>query len=112
MIYVWFDALVNYISALGYGTEDDHLYQKFWPADVHVVGKDIIRFHTIIWPIMLMAAGIPFPKKVFAHGWVLLDSGKMSKSVGNVVDPVVLVEKYGVDAVRYFLCLLYTSRCV
>ncbi len=103
VIYVWFDALINYISALGYGTADDSLYRKFWPAQIHVVGKDIIRFHTVIWPIMLMAAGLPFPEKVLAHGWVLLDSGKMSKSKGNVVDPVVLVERYGVDAVRYFL---------
>lgn len=103
VIYVWFDALINYISALGYGTADDSLYQTFWPAQIHVVGKDIIRFHTIIWPIMLMAMGLPIPERVYAHGWVLLDSGKMSKSKGNVVDPKILVEKYGVDAVRYFL---------
>ncbi|ATW26466.1 methionine--tRNA ligase [Candidatus Formimonas warabiya] len=103
VIYVWFDALTNYISALGYGTEDDHLFQKFWPADVHLVGKDIVRFHTIIWPIILMAAGIELPKKVFGHGWVLLAEGKMSKSKGNVIDPVILCDKYGVDAIRYFL---------
>ena len=103
VVYVWIDALSNYITALGYGSEDDSAYQKYWPADVHIVGKEIVRFHTIIWPIMLMALGLPLPKKVFGHGWLLLDGGKMSKSKGNVVDPVVLCNKYGVDAVRYFL---------
>jgi methionyl-tRNA synthetase len=103
VIYVWFDALSNYITALGYGAEDQSLYDTFWPADIHLMAKDIIRFHTVIWPIILMAAEIPLPKKVFGHGWVMLDSGKMSKSTGNVVDPLVLIDKYGVAAIRYFL---------
>lgn len=103
VIYVWFDALTNYISALGYGSENDELYRKYWPADIHLVGKDIVRFHTVIWPTILMAADLPLPKQVFGHGWLLLDSGKMSKSKGNVVDPVELIEKYGAASIRYFL---------
>ncbi len=103
VVYVWIDALTNYITALGYGSDDDSLYQKYWPADVHIVGKEIVRFHTIYWPIMLMALGLPLPKQIFGHGWLVLNGGKMSKSKGNVVDPVRLCERYGVDAIRYFL---------
>lgn len=103
VIYVWFDALTNYISALGYGTEDDSLFKKYWPAAIHLVGKDIVRFHTVIWPTILMAAGIDPPRKVFGHGWLLVEGGKMSKSKGNVVDPMILIDRYGSDAIRYFL---------
>ena len=103
VIYVWLDALTNYITALGYGSEDDSLYKKFWPANVHLIGKDIIRFHTIYWPAFLMSIDEPLPQKVYGQGWVLLEGGKMSKSKGNVVDPVVLAERYGVDALRYYL---------
>ncbi|KAA9012019.1 methionine--tRNA ligase [Niallia endozanthoxylica] len=103
VIYVWIDALTNYITALGYGSEDDAKYRNYWPADVHLVGKEIVRFHTIYWPIMLMALDLPLPKKVFAHGWLLMKDGKMSKSKGNVVDPVTLIDRYGLDALRYYL---------
>ena len=101
--YVWIDALSNYITALGYGQEDDTLYKKFWPADVHLIGKDILRFHTIYWPIMLMALGEELPEQIFGHGWLLVEGGKMSKSKGNVVDPVVLINEFGIDPVRYYL---------
>ncbi|MFD0768339.1 methionine--tRNA ligase [Bacillus sp. CGMCC 1.60114] len=103
VIYVWVDALSNYITALGYGTANEEKYKKYWPADVHLVGKEIVRFHTIYWPIILMALDLPLPKKVFAHGWILMKDGKMSKSKGNVVDPVTLIDRYGLDALRYYL---------
>jgi len=102
-VYVWIDALSNYITALGYSSEDTSLFEKYWPADIHLVGKEIIRFHTIIWPAILMALKLPLPKQIFGHGWLIFGGDKMSKSKGNVVDPVVLCEKYSVDAIRYFL---------
>ncbi|AMX00663.1 methionine--tRNA ligase [Rummeliibacillus stabekisii] len=103
VIYVWVDALTNYITTLGYDTDNDAEFKKYWPADVHVVGKDIVRFHTIYWPIFLMALDLPLPKKVFAHGFIMMKDGKMSKSKGNVVYPEMLIERYGLDATRYFL---------
>jgi len=102
VVYVWLDALSNYISALGYNSDDDSLYKKYWPADVHIVGKEIVRFHVIIWPIMLMALNQPLPKKVFGHGWLVINGGKISKSLGNYKDPREYINDYGVDAVRYY----------
>ena len=103
VVYVWIDALFNYMTALGFENDRYHDLEKFWPADVHFVGKEIVRFHSIIWPAMLMSLNLPLPKKVYGHGWLLLDGGKMSKSKGNVVDPYVLAERFGVDALRFFL---------
>ena len=103
VVYVWLDALTNYITALGYGSDDQSDYEKYWPADIHLIGKEIVRFHTVIWPAILMALDLPLPKKVLGHGWLVLDGGKMSKSKGNVVDPKLLCDRYGVDAIRYFL---------
>ncbi len=102
-IYVWFDAVINYLSALGFLTAQDNRYQSFWPADLHLVGKEIMRFHTIIWPAILMALDIPLPKTVFGHGWLVIEGEKMSKSKGNVVDPNLLIDEFGADAIRYFL---------
>ncbi|AQW21701.1 methionine--tRNA ligase [Lentilactobacillus curieae] len=103
VVYVWIDALSNYITALGYGSNDQSEFNKYWPADVHMVGKEIVRFHTIYWPIILHALGLPLPKQVFGHGWLLMKDGKMSKSKGNVIYPETLVDRYGLDAVRYYL---------
>lgn len=102
VVYVWFDALLNYFTAIGYGT-DEEKFKKFWPANIHLVGKEIVRFHSIIWPIMLMAMGEELPKKVYGHGWLVVDGDKMSKSKGNVIDPIALIEEFGPDAIRYFL---------
>ncbi len=107
VIYVWLDALVNYITALGY-PDDPELYDKFWPADTQLVGKEIVRFHSIIWPGILMSLDLPMPQHVMGHGWLLIDGGKMSKSKGNVVDPVFLIDRYGIDALKYFLLREYT----
>ena len=103
VVYVWIDALSNYISALGYLSDDDTLFKKYWPANLHIVGKEIVRFHTIIWPIMLMALNLPLPEKVFGHGWLVINGGKISKSLGNYKDPREYIDSYGVDAVRYFV---------
>ncbi|CAH2215144.1 methionine--tRNA ligase [Tepidibacter aestuarii] len=108
VVYVWLDALCNYITALGYLSEDETEYNKFWPADVHIVGKEIVRFHTIIWPAILMALDLPLPKKVYGHGWILFANDKMSKSKGNIVYPEPLIEKYGIDALKYFLLREFT----
>ena len=102
VVYVWIDALTNYITALGYMSDDDSLFKKYWPADLHLVGKEIVRFHTIIWPALLMALDLPLPSKVFGHGWLIIDGGKISKSLGNYKDPREYIDLYGVDAVRYF----------
>lgn len=107
VIYVWLDALTNYITALGY-PDSPELFERYWPADVHLVGKEIVRFHSVIWPAMLMSLDLPLPKQVLGHGWLLIDGGKMSKSKGNVVDPVILIERYGIDSLKYFLLREYT----
>ena len=103
VVYVWIDALTNYITALGYGSENDELFKKYWPADLHMIGKEIVRFHSIIWPAILMALDLPLPKKVYGHGWLMLGSDKISKSKGNIIDPFILSERYSLDAVRYYL---------
>jgi methionyl-tRNA synthetase len=103
VIYVWLDALTNYISALNFPDTNDKKYKKFWPADVHIIGKDILRFHAIFWPAFLLAAKLPLPKRVFGHGWILSDEKKMSKSLGNILDPIEIINKYGVDQLRYYL---------
>lgn len=103
VVYVWLDALTNYITALGYGSDDTTLFDKYWPADIHMMGKEIVRFHSIIWPAILMALDIPLPKKVYGHGWLKFGTDKMSKSKGNVVDPFILCDRYGVDALRYYM---------
>ena len=103
VIYVWLDALTNYISALNFPNTSDKLYKKFWPPSIHVIGKDILRFHAIYWPAFLMAAKIPLPKRVYGHGWILSDEKKMSKSLGNILDPLEIIKKYGIDQLRYYL---------
>ena len=103
VIYVWLDALTNYISALNFPDIDDEKYKKFWPADVHIIGKDILRFHAVFWPAFLLAAKLPLPKRIFGHGWILSDDKKMSKSLGNILDPIEIINKYGVDQLRYYL---------
>ena len=102
VIYVWLDALTNYISALNYPKDND-LYSKFWPASIHLIGKDILRFHAIYWPAFLLAAKIKLPKKIYGHGWILADNEKMSKSKGNILDPLEIIDKYGLDPLRYYL---------
>ena len=103
VIYVWLDALTNYISALNFPDTNDEKYKNFWPADVHIIGKDILRFHAVFWPAFLFAAKLPLPKRVFGHGWILSDEKKMSKSLGNILDPIEIIKKYGIDQLRYYL---------
>jgi methionyl-tRNA synthetase len=103
VIYVWLDALTNYISALNFPNIQDNKYKTFWPADIHIIGKDILRFHAVFWPAFLLAAKIPLPKRIFGHGWILSDDKKMSKSIGNILDPIEIIEKYGIDQLRYYL---------
>jgi methionyl-tRNA synthetase len=102
VMYVWFDALTNYITALGYGTDETALYDKFWPADAHVIGKEINRFHSLLWPAMLLSAGLPLPKQIIVHGWITVNGQKMSKTIGNVIDPLKLIDEYPLESVRYF----------
>jgi len=108
VVYVWVDALSNYITALGYENDKYNDFDKYWPCDVHFIGKEIVRFHSILWPAMLMSLGLEVPKQVFGHGWLLFDDDKMSKSKGNAINPIVLTERYGVDAIRFFLAREYT----
>jgi methionyl-tRNA synthetase len=103
VVYVWLDALTNYISALNFPDTNDQKYKKFWPADVHIIGKDILRFHAVFWPAFLLAAKLPLPKRIFGHGWILSDNKKMSKSLGNILDPIDIINKYGIDQLRYYL---------
>ena len=103
IIYVWLDALTNYLSALNFPDTNDKLYKNFWPADIHLIGKDILRFHAIYWPAFLMASKLPLPKRVYGHGWILSDEKKMSKSLGNILDPIDIINKYGIDQLRYYL---------
>ena len=103
VIYVWLDALTNYLSAINFPDTNDHKYKSFWPADVHIIGKDILRFHAIYWPAFLIAAKLPLPKRVFGHGWILSDEKKMSKSLGNILDPIEIIKNYGIDQLRYYL---------
>ena len=103
IVYVWLDALTNYISALNFPNVNDNLYKSFWPANIHIIGKDILRFHAVYWPAFLMAAKLPLPKKIYGHGWILSDEKKMSKSLGNILDPIEIINKYGIDQLRYYL---------